>query len=404
MRGRLQELLALADALALPAVASGDVHMHARGRRALQDTITAIRHRSTIADAGARLFPNGERHLRTRRALAAIYPRHLLDETLRIAERCTFSLRKLRIPLSARTGARGPHADDVAAPTGGSRRARALARGEDAVARELIEKELALIADKQYEAFFLTVHDVVRYARAQGILCQGRGSAANSVVCYALGITAIDPARMGLLFERFLSKERDEPPDIDVDFEHERREEVIQYIYRRYGRERAALAATVIRYRTRSAVRDVARALGLPEDQLAQLSRSVSVWSSDVPAAGAPARARLRPRQPGDAPAAGAGRRTARQAAPPVAARRRLRDLRGAAAHAGAGRERGDARPHHHPVGQGRPRGARPAQGRRARAGHADLHPQGAGPGAPASRRRITRWRRFPPRTRRPTK
>ncbi|MFD0738369.1 error-prone DNA polymerase [Lysobacter koreensis] len=281
---RLRELLALADALALPAVASGDVHMHARGRRALHDTITAIRHRTTVADAGALLFPNGERHLRTRPALAAIYPRQLLDETLRIARRCTFSLRKLDY-----------HYPHELVPAGHTPTTwlRQLVEdgvrerwpdGEDANARELIEKELALIAYKGYEAFFLTVHDVVRYARSQGILCQGRGSAANSVVCFTLGVTAIDPARMGLLFERFLSKERDEPPDIDVDFEHERREEVIQYIYRRYGRERAALAATVIRYRTRSAVRDVARALGLPEDQLAQLSRSVSVWSSDVPA------------------------------------------------------------------------------------------------------------------------
>ena len=281
---RLQDLLVLADTLALPAVASGDVHMHARGRRALQDTMTAIRHRSTVADAGRRLFPNGERHLRSRTALSAIHPRALLDETVRIAGRCTFSLRNLQY-----------HYPHELVPEGHTPATWLRKLVEDGVherwpegisplARELIEKELALIAHKQYEAFFLTVHDVVRYARSQHILCQGRGSAANSVVCYTLGVTAIDPARMGLLFERFLSKERDEPPDIDVDFEHERREEVIQYIYRRYGRERAALAATVIRYRTRSAVRDVARALGLPEDQLAQLSRSVNVWSSDVPA------------------------------------------------------------------------------------------------------------------------
>ncbi|HSR64747.1 MAG TPA: error-prone DNA polymerase, partial [Xanthomonadaceae bacterium] len=283
---RLLELLALADGLALPAVASGDVHMHVRGRRALQDTMTAIRLRTTLAEAGRRLFPNGERHLRTRRALAAIHPRRLLEESARIAERCRFDLGE---PL----GYEYPHELVPAGHTpaswlrelveaGGRER---WPEGMDAKTRDLVGKELALIAKKQYEPFFLTVHDVVRYARSQAILCQGRGSAANSVVCYALGITAIDPARMDLLFERFLSDERDEPPDIDVDFEHERREEVIQYVYRRYGRERAAIAATVIRYRARSAVRDVARALGLPEDQVAQLGRTVGAWSSDAPAA-----------------------------------------------------------------------------------------------------------------------
>jgi error-prone DNA polymerase len=281
---RLRGLLDLAGALGLPAVASGDVHMHARGRRALQDTMTAIRHRTTLAEAGHRLFPNGERHLRSRRALAAIHPRALLEESVRIAERCRFSLeedlgyeypRELvpegHTPTSwlrelVERGARGRWPG-----------------GQDAKTRGLIEKELALIAHKRYEPFFLTVHDIVAFARSQRILCQGRGSAANSIVCYALGITAVDPAQMDLLFERFLSIERDEPPDIDVDFEHERREEVIQYVYRRYGRGRAALAATVIRYRARSAVRDVARALGLPEDQVAQLGRAVGSWSSDSP-------------------------------------------------------------------------------------------------------------------------
>ena len=140
-----------------------------------------------------------------------------------------------------------------------------------------IEHELALIAELRYEAYFLTVHDIVRFARSEKILCQGRGSAANSAVCFALGVTEVDPARMNLLFERFIRKERNEPPDIDVDFEHERREEVIQYIYRKYGRERAALAATVICYRGKSAVRDVAKALGLPPDQVDQLSRRRSL-------------------------------------------------------------------------------------------------------------------------------
>ena len=283
---RLQMLQALAASLGIPAVAAGDVHMHVRGRRALQDTMTAIRHRVPVAQAGRRLFPNGERHLRTRRALAAIHPCELLEETLRVAERCRFDL-------GQGLGYQYPH---ELVPEGHTPQSwlrelvEAGARerwpgGEDANTRALIEKELALIRKKDYEPYFLTVHDIVRHARSLGILCQGRGSAANSVVCYALGVTAIDPARMGLLFERFLSDERDEPPDIDIDFEHERREEVIQYIYARYGRERAALAATVIRYRARSAVRDVARALGLDEDEIARLSRCVSAWSSDAPAA-----------------------------------------------------------------------------------------------------------------------
>ncbi len=289
---RLDELLALSASLGIPAVASGDVHMHVRARRALQDTMTAIRHRTTIAQAGMRLFPNGERHLRTRRALAAIHPDALLAETLRIAERCTFALdRDLYYEYphelvpdghTPATWLRKLTEDGVEQrwPTG-SGEANVEARRK---ALPLIEKELALIAKLSYEPYFLTVHDIVAFARGRGILCQGRGSAANSAVCFVLGITEIDPGRMNMLFERFISEERKEPPDIDVDFEHERREEVIQYIYRRYGRERAAIAATVIRYRARSAVRDVARALGLPEDQLAQLSRSTSSWSADAPA------------------------------------------------------------------------------------------------------------------------
>jgi error-prone DNA polymerase len=290
---RLEQRLAMSAALGIPAVASGDVHMHVRSRRALQDTITAIRHRTSIAQAGMRLFPNGERHLRTRRALAAIYPRQLLDETLHIAARCRFSLEDIRYeyPHELVPAGHTPTTWLRRLTEGGIRwRWPETGDGKHDAARAkalpLIEKELALIARLGYEPYFLTVHDIVRFARDRHILCQGRGSAANSAVCFALGITEIDPGRMNVLFERFLSEERKEPPDIDVDFEHERREEVIQYIYQRYGRERAALTATVIRYRARSAVRDVARALGLPEDQLAQLSRSTSSWSSDAPASG----------------------------------------------------------------------------------------------------------------------
>lgn len=260
----------------LPLVASGDVHMHVRRRRALQDVLAATRLHCTLAQAGHALFPNGERHLRRREDLAALYPPPLLAETLRIAAQCRFDLRQL--------GYRYPH-ELVPAGLCAIEHLRALtwqgARrlwpcGIPAAVRLQLERELDLIGQLRYEHFFLTVEDIVRWARTREppILCQGRGSSANSAVCYCLGITAVTPENGNLLFERFLSKERDEPPDIDVDFEHERREEVIQYIYAKYGRERAALAATVIRYRSRSALRDVGRALGIAEDALDLLGRA----------------------------------------------------------------------------------------------------------------------------------
>jgi error-prone DNA polymerase len=276
---RLHELLALANELGLPAVAAGNVHMHVRSRRRLQDTMTAIRHRTTVAQAGAHLFPNGERHLRSRRVLAAIYPAELLAETIRIAERCRFSLTELSYvyPHELVPNGQTPSAWLRSLTEQGMRRR--WPEGTPAKVSNQIEKELALIAELNYESYFLTVEDIVRFARSRGILCQGRGSAANSAVCFALGITEVDPARMNTLFERFISRERNEPPDIDIDFEHERREEVIQYIYAKYGRERAALAATVICYRMKSAVRDVAKALGLGIDQVDQLSRALAGWS-----------------------------------------------------------------------------------------------------------------------------
>ncbi|MDH5823065.1 error-prone DNA polymerase [Luteimonas sp. RD2P54] len=288
---RLARLQALARQLDMPAVAAGDVHMHARGRRALQDTMTAIRHHVSVAEAGQRLFPNGERHLRPRQVLAQLYPPELLAESVRIARRCTFDLGELK-PHYRYPRELVPEGHDAAswlrslALEGLQRRAGQGALHDldriDAV-RTQIDKELALIAHKGYENYFLTVHDIVNFARGRGILCQGRGSAANSAVCFALGITEVDPSRQRLLFERFISAERDEPPDIDVDFEHERREEVIQYVFGHYGRHRAALAAVVISYRGAGAVRDVARALGLPQDRIDALARVFERWSVELP-------------------------------------------------------------------------------------------------------------------------
>lgn len=285
---RLQHLEVLATQLALPLVACGDVHMHVRKRRALQDTMTAIRLHTTLAEAGRALFPNGERHLRTRQALQAIHPPELLAESVAIAQRCTFKLRELAYTYPRELVPEGRTAPEWLRELveDGIRARWAKAKSgekERAKARELIEKELTIIGRLKYESYFLTVHDIVRFARSRRILCQGRGSAANSAVCYALGITELQPGEMEMLFERFVSEERNEPPDIDVDFEHERREEVLQYVFGRYGRGRAALAAVVIRYRGRSAVRDVARAMGLPPDQVDELAKTMERWNSDAP-------------------------------------------------------------------------------------------------------------------------
>lgn len=281
-RHRLECLQALGQSLDLPLVADGAVYMHHPDRRMLRDTLTAIRLGRTLANLGRSAAPNSEQHLRLRERLAKLYPPTLLQATLTIADQCHFSLDELRYEY--------PHELVPAEHTASSWLRELSIRGlverwpegpsERVLA--LLEKELTLVAELGYEHFFLTVHDIVVFARGRKILCQGRGSAANSVICYCLGITAVDPARMQLLFERFLSKERDEPPDIDVDFEHERREEVIQYIYSKYGRHRAALAATVICYRARSAVRDVAAVLEFTPEQIVLLSKGIDWYGQTL--------------------------------------------------------------------------------------------------------------------------
>ncbi|MGE5946797.1 MAG: error-prone DNA polymerase [Betaproteobacteria bacterium] len=275
---RLAALQALGEASGLPLVAAGDVHMHVKARRPVQDVLTALRLKTTVFDAGYALFPNGERHLRSRLRLSRLYPAELLAATLAIAARCTFSLDELRYEYPEEVVPPGETPASWLRAEAGRGLARRYPHGVPDNVHERIEHELKLIAEMAYEAYFLTVYDIVCFARSREILCQGRGSAANSAVCYALGITEVDPARSALLFERFISRERGEPPDIDVDFEHERREEIIQYIYARYGRERAALAAAVITWRTRGALRDAGRALGFGIAQIDALTASLAWW------------------------------------------------------------------------------------------------------------------------------
>ncbi|NIR29089.1 MAG: error-prone DNA polymerase [Gammaproteobacteria bacterium] len=274
----LEASMRLAEAAGLPAVAAGDVHMHQRSRQIIQDVLSAVRLGCTVHEAGLRLYPNGERYLRSRERLAGIFPHELLVRTVAVARRCRFSLDALRYEYPEELAPPGetPVAYLRRLTEEGLRRR--WPRGAPRSVRAQVAHELALIATLGYEPYFLTVYDIVRFARSRGILCQGRGSAANSAVCYCLGITEVDPARMATLFERFISKERNEPPDIDVDFEHERREEVIQYVYDKYGRERAALAATVICYRPRSAARDAGKALGLERAQVDRLAKSLVWW------------------------------------------------------------------------------------------------------------------------------
>ncbi len=269
-RVRLQQLSAISG---VPIVATGGVRMHVRSRKPLHDVMTAVRLGQPVEQCGFALQANAERHLRSLARLAALYPAEWLANTQRIADRCSFDLQEIAYQYPMET------------LLPGSTPAQTLRYHCDAGARDryphsvpdkvnaLLERELSLIADLKYEMYFLTVHDIVRYARSVGILCQGRGSAANSVVCYCLHVTEVNPIGGNLMFERFVSRERNEPPDIDVDFEHQRREEVIQYIYTKYGRARAAIAATVISYRPRSALRDVGHALEIPEVLITELSK-----------------------------------------------------------------------------------------------------------------------------------
>ncbi|WP_029011081.1 error-prone DNA polymerase [Azospirillum halopraeferens] len=280
---RLAWLVGLGDSLRVPPVATNDVLYHGPGRRALADVLTCIRTRTTIDGAGWRLAANAERHLKAPAEMARLFRAcpAAVARTVEIAAACRFSLDELRYEYPDEIVGDGRTPQETLEELTRQGAARRYPDGvPDGVAATL-RHELALIGRLGYAPYFLTVHDIVRFARSRGILCQGRGSAANSAVCFCLGITEIDPARFDLLFERFVSAARNEPPDIDVDFEHERREEVIQYIYRKYGRERAGLAATVIRYRTRAAIREVGTAMGLSADTVGRLAGTIWGWSRE---------------------------------------------------------------------------------------------------------------------------
>jgi len=280
---RLARLQRIADETGLELLATGDVLYHIPERRPLQDVLTAIREHCTVAAAGFRVAANAERHLKPAAEMARLFHGHeaALAASLEIAERCRFSLDELRYEYPEVPVPPGTTPQSRLAQLAWEGAAERFPDGAPDKIRKQIEHELALIEQLDFARYFLTVHDIVRFARSRGILCQGRGSAANSVVCYCLGITAVDPEKIDVLFERFISAARGEPPDIDVDFEHERREEVIQFIYQRYGRDRAGLAATLITYRARSAIREVGKVMGLSGDVVAALSGMVWGWSSE---------------------------------------------------------------------------------------------------------------------------
>lgn len=262
----------------VPLVACGQVHMHSRSRQPLHDTLTAIRLRTPIAQCGHALAANAEPHLRSRLRLMQIYPRHALEQTIIISRLCRFSLDEIKYQYPTEVVPAGMTAPQYLRQETYAGARQRYPKGIPPQVQAQLETELSIIASLKYESYFLTVYDIVKFARSRGILCQGRGSAANSAVCYCLYITEVNPQDGNSLFARFISVERNEPPDIDVDFEHERREEVIQYIYKRYGRMRAALAAVVITYRTRSVLRDTGKALGVESDLIEKIVKACRHW------------------------------------------------------------------------------------------------------------------------------
>lgn len=279
---RFRRWLLISHLKNIPLVACGEALMHCKSRKPLQDVVTSIRHNTPIAELGTQVVLNAEAYLKSEEQLKLLYPKNLLEETTVIADLCNFSMTELRYQYPRELVPAGltpiAHLRNLVA----AGRKQRWPHREPAAVEELLEKEFELVEELSYEYYFLTVHDIVQFARDKNILCQGRGSAANSVMCYCLFITEIAPGQINVLFERFISRERDEPPDIDVDFEHQRREEVIQYIYQKYGRERAAIAATVVCYRPKSALTDVGKALGMELSLLKYISKNIAWWEVDT--------------------------------------------------------------------------------------------------------------------------
>src|SRR5256885_2640751 len=279
---RLARPKAIAEETSVPLLALNDVLYHAPERRPLQDVVTCTREHVTIDTAGRLLEANAERHLKSGQEMARLFRRapEAIDRTMRFLDRCNFSLGELEsteYPDENRLGYATPQEALVKLANEGFQRR--YPNGAHPKVRYALDHELDMMASLKYAKYFLTVYDIVNFANSKGILCQGRGSDANSVICYCLGITEVDPEKVDLLFERFVSEERKEPPVIDVDFEHDRCEEVIQYIYKKYGRHHASLTATVIRYRGRSAIREVGKVFGLSDDTLGALAGMLWGWS-----------------------------------------------------------------------------------------------------------------------------
>jgi error-prone DNA polymerase len=279
-QSRLEYAMDFSRQVRVPLLATNHVHYHDPGRRALQDVLACVRHGCTIHEAGFKLFSNAERHLKSPRQMARLFTRcpRAIARGLEIAAECRFSLDELRYAYPTEAVPPGRSPSEYLREITHAGAAMRYPQGVPPAVAELLEKELNFICHSKYESYFLTVYDLVNYARSRGILCQGRGSAANSAVCYCLGVTSVDPAHFQLVFERFASSARSEPPDIDIDFEHERREEVIQYVYQKYGRDRTAMTASLITYRGRSAVRDVGKALGFSQDTLDELAGKLDWW------------------------------------------------------------------------------------------------------------------------------
>ena len=355
---RLALLNELGERLGAPLVAINDVLYHAPERRILADVVTCIREKCTIAEAGYRLNVNAERHVKPPEEMARLFKRFpdAIARTVEIAKACTFSLGDLKYEYPDEPVPPGKtaqqHLEDLTWAGAAERYPQdQFPNGIPEDVTKRLKEELALIASLDYARYFLTVHDVVAHARKElKILCQGRGSAANSAVCYCLGITEVNPNESKLLFARFISKNRNEPPDIDVDFEHERREDVIQYIYKRYGHHRAAICATVIHYRSRRAIREVGKAMGLTEDVTAALAKTIWGHGDELPDEYI-RQAGLDPANPAIRQAVGAGQCADRFSAPSVPACRRLRTHTWTARRNGADRPCRHGRANLHRVG-----------------------------------------------------